>query len=80
MKKAVVDLHDGVTYSKYTLVAEVSRNLNISALLVDKILSECVDGVDKLVETVSKYNDLLIDVVIPKIFHTLYKSQTHNRA
>lgn len=73
VKKAVVDLHDGVTYSKYTLVAEVSRNLNISALLVDNILSECVDGVDKLVETVSKYNDLVIDVVIPKIFHTLYE-------
>lgn len=60
-------------FSKLTLVAEVSRYLNEKCLLIEKIFEECVDGFDKVLEIVNKYNEVLYDIVIPKIFKTLNK-------
>lgn len=73
VKKEVSDISDSVVYSKYMLAAEVARYLNISPIFADKILTECVDGVGVVVETVSKYNDVLYDIIIPTIFNTLYE-------
>lgn len=73
IKKEVVDIKDSVVYTRYMLAAEVARYLNISPVFADRVLSECVDGVDVVTETVSKYNEILTDIVIPTIFNTLYE-------
>lgn len=72
MKKTVVELGGSYVYSKYMLVGEIARYLNISCCLIDKILSECIDGEQTVIDMVSKYNDILDDVVIPKIFSKLF--------
>lgn len=73
LKKKTVDLGGERGYTRYMLVAEIARYMNISCVLVDKILGECLDGGDRVVEIVSKYNEILFDVVIPTIFHILYE-------
>ena len=73
VKKGVVDLGGGRTYMPYMLVAEIARYLNIPCLLVERILKESVDGVEKITDTVSKYNDILDDVIVPTIFNALYE-------
>ena len=73
IKKEVVDIKDSVAYTRYMLAAEVARYLNISPVFADRIMSECVDGADVVTETVSKYNEVLTDIIIPTIFNTLYE-------
>lgn len=73
IKKEVVDIKNSVVYTRYMLTAEVARCLNISPVFVDRVLSECVDGVDVVTETVSKYNEILTDIIIPTIFNSLYE-------
>ena len=73
IKKEVADIKDSVTYTRYMLAAEVARYLNISPVFADKVLSECADGIETLTETVSKYNDVLFDIVIPTVFNALYE-------
>lgn len=72
MKKTVVELGGSYVYSKYMLVGEIARYLNISCCLIGKILSECIDGEQTVIDMVSKYNDILDDVVTPKIFSKLF--------
>lgn len=66
------ELRDSVKYSAFSLSAEIARYLNISPILVSKILSESVDGVDEIIDLVNKYNDLIFDVIIPCIFKALF--------
>lgn len=66
-------MKEQIRYSEFSLTGEIARYLNISCLLVNKILRESVDGVTTIVEAVNRHNEILDDVVIPKIFHTLYK-------
>ncbi len=73
VKKSVVELGGNIIYSKYMLVAEIARYLNVSCLLIDRMISECVDGEEKVIDIVSKYNEVLYDIIVPIIFHTLYE-------
>lgn len=73
VKKGVVDLGGGRTYTPYMLVAEIARHLNIPCLLVEHILTESAEGIDKITDTVSKYNNILDDVIVPTIFNALYE-------
>lgn len=73
VKKSVVELGGNRIYTPYTLVAEIAKYMNLSCLFVEKILTESVDGIEIITETVTKYNAVLIDIIIPKIFHTLYE-------
>lgn len=73
VKKSAVDLGGQRVYSSYMLVGEIAKHLNESCLFVEKILTESIDGIDKVTATVSKFNDFLYDVIIPTIFHALYE-------
>lgn len=74
LKKSNADyIKENIEFSKLTLVAEVSRYLNEKCLLIQKIFEECVDGFDGVLDIVNKYNEVLYDVIIPKIFNTLNK-------
>lgn len=72
-ERNIDDLKESMRYSAFTLAGEVARYLNISCVLAARILRESVDGVDAILETVNKYNEVLSDVIIPQIFHTLYE-------
>ena len=64
---------DQKTYSKFMLIAEISRYLNIPCLQVEKILDSCKQGVDYILDLVNSYNETLYDIVIPSIFNILYE-------
>lgn len=72
-KRDADSLRDNTKYSAFTLAAEISRYLNISPILVSKILSESKDGTDTVLEYINKYNEILFDVVVPKIFKSLFE-------
>ncbi|MCC8195246.1 MAG: DEAD/DEAH box helicase family protein [Ruminococcus sp.] len=67
-------------YSEFSLVGEISRYMNISCITIEKILRESVDGGNAIVAAVNRHNEILDDVIIPKIFHTLYEVQSAKRS
>lgn len=73
-KEKKIDTSDSqVKFSELTLVGEIARYLNISCLLISRILRESVDGTDQVITAVNEHNEILYDVVIPTIFHALYE-------
>ena len=74
VKEKEIDVSDSQRkFSELTLTAEIARYLNISCLLISRIIKESKDGKEKILGLVNKYNDVLYDVVIPKVFHSLYE-------
>ena len=71
--KNIDDLIDKIKFSELTLVGEIARYLNFSCIKISHILKKSVDGVDLILEKINKYNDILYDVIIPKIFYSLYE-------
>lgn len=59
-------------HSQLTLVAEVARYLNFSPLKVESILESTDEGINGLVGAVNEFNELLYDVLIPRLFNELY--------
>lgn len=81
LKEKNIDyIKDQMKFSEFSLVGEVARYLNISCVLINKIIKESVDGVDAILEAVNKYNEILDDVIIPSIFHTLFEVKQELRA
>lgn len=60
------------TFSLMTLVAEVSRYLNLNPLVVEELLDAMKDGAGELVAMVNEFNELLYDEIIPHLFRQLY--------
>lgn len=67
------EIIDNVKFSKLTLTGEIARYLNVRCTLVNSILEESVDGYMKIEEVINKHNEILYDVIIPKIFNILYE-------
>ncbi|QFZ91272.2 TnsA endonuclease N-terminal domain-containing protein [Synechococcus elongatus] len=61
------------TFTKITLVAEISRYLNKSPLTIEGILNCTQEGVERILEAVNEFNELLYDWVIPHLFNELYE-------
>jgi len=66
-------------FSAFTLVAEISRYLNISPLQIKKLLTQSVQGIEKLIKAVNEYNELLYDWIIPKLFNELYEIEAYEK-
>lgn len=62
---------DNRPYSKYSLVFEIARYLNIDPFTVERILDSTGKS-DEIVDAVSKYNEILYDKLIPAIFNHMY--------
>ncbi|GAB2856212.1 hypothetical protein GCM10027277_26020 [Pseudoduganella ginsengisoli] len=60
------------TFSRLSLVAEVSRYLNRNPLEIERLLDETKEGTDELVAITNDFNELLYDEIIPRLFHQLY--------
>lgn len=72
-EKNIDYLQEKTQYSAFSLTGEVARYLNISCLLVSRILNESVDGIDVILNSVNKYNAVLDDYIIPAIFKALFE-------
>jgi hypothetical protein len=73
VKEETVDTSEyNVRYSLFSLAGEISRYMNISPIFANRIISESTDGTEKVVELVSRHNDILHDIIIPKIFAALF--------
>ena len=66
-------MKDQERFSEFSLTAEISRYMNVPCLTIAKILQESVDTSANIVEAVNRHNEILEDVIIPEIFHTLYE-------
>ena len=80
LKEKNIDyIKEQMKFSEFSLVGEVARYLNISCILINKIIKESVEGVDAILEAVNRYNEILDDVIIPSIFHLLFEVKTELR-
>ncbi|APG25947.1 TnsA endonuclease N-terminal domain-containing protein [Syntrophotalea acetylenica] len=61
-----------VTFSELSLVAEISRYLNRSPLEIDDLLNRTKEKTEGLITLVNDFNELLYDVIIPRLFNELY--------
>lgn len=70
----VENKRDNRPYSLYTLTAEIAFYLKrqMPCKVIEDILLASKDGTDKIVEVVSKYNEVLYDRIIPYIFNALF--------
>jgi type III restriction enzyme len=59
-------------FSRMTLVAQVSRYLNLSPLDVEEMLDTTREGTDELVSATNEFNEILYDVIIPRLFRQIY--------
>lgn len=66
------ELKENEKYSSFTLAAEISRYLNTSPILMERILKESIDGVNKIIDYVNKYNEIIYDIIVPRISEVLY--------
>lgn len=61
-------------YTEIMLVAEIARCFpNIRCTKIAKMLRESKEGIAVILAFVNDYNRIIYDVLIPKIFETLYK-------
>lgn len=67
------DLKQQMRYSAFSLAGEIACYLNISCVLAAKIIREAADGEETILNAVNQYNEILDDIVIPKIFSTLFE-------
>lgn len=74
---------DNRPFSKYSIIFEVSRYLNLEPLKIEQILesSGCFDEIQALI---SQYNAVLYDELIPAVFNHLYwleeKTETRTKS
>lgn len=64
---------DNVKYSSLMLCSEVSRYMNIIPSKIRTLICNSKEGMDKILELISMYNEIIYDVIIPKIFEYLYE-------
>ncbi len=78
-KRNADEINSKRKFSELTLTAEIAKYLNRSCLLIGRMLKESADGLDLILNTVNKYNEIVYDVLIPTIFNTLYKVEPTRR-
>jgi type III restriction enzyme len=67
------EIKNQLKYSEFSLIGEISRYMNISCLLIARIIRESVGGAKEIVDAVNRHNEILYDLIIPQIFDTLYE-------
>jgi len=59
-------------FSRLTLVAEVSRYLNLGPLQIESLLDSTKEGTEEIVAIANEFNELLYDEIIPRLFKLLF--------
>ena len=79
-KETVIDdIKEQMRYSRFSLVGEISRYMNLPCLKINHILEESIDGFDVIVDAVNRHNEILDDVIIPIVFNTLYEVRSEQK-
>ncbi|MDR3206667.1 MAG: hypothetical protein LBT41_06230, partial [Candidatus Methanoplasma sp.] len=73
MGEKINNAKESMKYSAFSLTGEIARYLNVSCILTAKILEESTDGIETILGALNEYNEILYDILIPKIFNTLYE-------
>lgn len=60
-------------FSRFSLVAEIARYLNLSPLAIEDLLDSTKEGTDELVAIANEFNELLYDEIIPRLFRLIYE-------
>ena len=79
VREDLTDYKDQNKFSQLTLCAEIARYLNWSPLEIEDILMNSQEGMDKILERVNEFNELLYDWIIPRLFNALYDLQEFER-
>jgi hypothetical protein len=78
-KTVVTDIAEKVIFNEFTLVFEITRFFpDTGALKIEAILENSISGIEKILEKVNDYNEVLYEEIIPKIFNTIYKIDTES--
>lgn len=77
--KDYTEYKDKREFSGFTLIAEISRYLNIPPLQIKRILEESKQGVSEITIAVNEFNELLYDWIIPRLFNELYDIESFER-
>ena len=79
-KETIIDdIKEQTKFSRFSLVGEISRYMNLSCLMIEHILKESIDGFDEIVDAVNRHNEILDDIIIPKVFHALYEVKSEQK-
>ena len=79
-KETIIDdIKEQTKFSRFSLVGEISRYMNLSCLMIERILKDSVDGFDEIVDAVNRHNEILDDIIIPKVFHALYEVKSEQK-
>lgn len=79
-KETVIDdIKEQTKFSRFSLVGEISRYMNLSCLMIERILKDSVDGFDEIIDAVNRHNEILDDIIIPKVFHALYEVKSEQK-
>ena len=78
-EKELYDIQDKIKYNELILVSEIARYLNISCVLVSRILRESKDGIDVILDIVNKYNEVIYDLIVPGIFNAIYEIEVKRK-
>lgn len=68
-----------IQYSALTLNAEIARYLNLPCLEIESLLAQTAEGPDGILEHVNRFNQLLYDIVIPRLFELRYTISAHEQ-
>ena len=61
-----------IAYSLMMLVSLCSAYIGKPSLLIEELLENSTDGIDQILVSVNKYNEVLYDTIIPKLFNHLW--------
>ena len=73
-KSSVVVETNSRPFSEVMLVGELAHRLGpeVSCLTIEELLESSVDGIDKVLAYINRYEQLLDDLLVPAIFEHLY--------
>lgn len=74
------EFKDKRKFSSFTLIAEISRYLNLSPIQIRDVIVNSKEGIELVVNKVNDFNELLYDWLIPHLFNELFEIQSFERA
>lgn len=73
-KKNVNYMVDKMYYTEISLVAEIAKYFpTIKCTQIAKLLRESKDGISTILTFINRYNELIYDLIVPKIFDAIYQ-------
>jgi len=75
----ISSLGDKREFSEVSLAAEIARYFNKSCIDIDDVLVASKDGMGQILEKVNAYNDILYDIIIPRLFEYFYEISDYKK-